>query len=174
MSLASLALHGMGSPGQGTHVAQPSAGTDLSSSHCRQTRAPRPHASTSPPGRQDPSPGPEGSAHKLLTKAASSPNGPPSMPGPHPLSLPPPLSSAGPRSTDASGIPRSRDAGTGSWLQPEACLLAEPSLRLSLLSGFLPEPPLLGAPVHSFLHLGPALHISDWPVSLSSSLGSPL
>lgn len=72
-------------------------------------QAPRPQASTSPPGSQGPHPGPEGSAHKLLTKAAASPNGPPSMPGPHPLSLPPPLSAAGHQSTDASGF---QGAGT--------------------------------------------------------------
>lgn len=56
-------------------------------------------------------------------------------------------------------IPRSRDVGTGSWLQPEACLLAEPSLCPQFPLGIPPSSPcltlLLGAPVHSFLHLVP-------------------
>lgn len=117
---ASLAFHCSGSPansrdGPQQLSLQTDQGTQTSSLH-------------RPPGRQDPSPGPQGSAHKLLTKAASSPVALPPRLAPTSLSPPPSLSSAGQRSTNASRIPRSRDVWHRLWLQPEACLLAEPSL----------------------------------------------
>lgn len=88
------------------------------------------------------------------------PNGPASTPGPH-LSLSATSSQFG-WSAIHKRLRDSQEQGRGhqDWLQPEACLLAEPSLCLSFLSGFLPFASFAGRSIWS-----PSLNISDWAVA---------